>query len=1120
MGNKHVRKVHDKLVEAFDKKVALARYLPFTALSEHELATHLEKIIKKKLTEDDWSNLEKAMNLNITPQESKGELEQRSKKTEETRLYSLLVSGHEGQAETIAAFQGVQLEDTLAPKLSWVQSFSRRKVMELVVAVLVLAAKAEDESGNFYQRASQCLAEGPEELAQGSGVSIALCLSALLMDPKKLAKDESTSLRMLKMFGEMPSLALHGWSRQNFVIDRSIGYVKDCLLEQLKSAESQKSLSNGIKTLCHIGLVRGSVGDLLMGVRLMKEDMDLGEVLRKVLELDRIGSSGISLESSEQNYKIPFEQIYVSDKNLWLTDKDAKISSATDGNYVYFYNPKHGLMLLGAGNETIKGKLYKAKGLIENKTQLQLLCLKKKLYCHFDNKLFKLNADTMQTKQSKKTDLVKGLSEYKLAASDDRLVIYKEEKQTEEEVKAEITIHDFSSNSPATKITVAHSIKGIQELTLYKNLLILTSKGRYEVIDLLKRRKLCGGESKILSQSTLSCNPLVRQLFAVYATTNDEGLVFEEFGLPTQEEGNLLLDAKVEEVRAGIDKNENKDMTKSEVEFLLGMTRRKAEEVKSDAASGAENLLALLAHRAKAAELYMENMKGSKEIIKAYKCPVATHLTAECLETLFNLLEEQYKKFTVSDKPLVELEKLWYVIIILNSHFIALRTCDVALEDLVGSESADAFKQLVKDIMVPLMQENLAEKRHVENQDLIKQVKEYATHCLNNSKSEYKAGIEDIFKQLHKFNENKLAKDKLNQVINWLKVSDNCELLASKLFSQDKDALAFLNEYFETEVKHFTDSVQAFIKSEDIKDQGVHKELLKPLSAVIEKLFINKQCMKGNKMVVTVLPEMLHPYLKRVVLEVKESYGQYKEYLGKNLKELKEGNNLGPKYASYWKFIDKLLNQEMIMFSCFTYLTAAVMGSSMIPDELITLAKLLVKSTNPLKELVNILAQEKMNKDFFLHELEETFENEEKPIKSSISTSKEYTFPEATGIRIHTVESIEIPLPEDNSIKILIPLKEGPEVTISRSNPSCKLSVKSSQITISATVNYVYSEKNLPYNGFALKVAPKVSLPATIVRLRTKNPKRNIKEDTVADMLRGERGAETLRKPERGRDAV
>eukprot|EP00826_Nyctotherus_ovalis_P030404 TRINITY_DN24280_c0_g1_i1.p1 TRINITY_DN24280_c0_g1~~TRINITY_DN24280_c0_g1_i1.p1 ORF type:complete len:140 (-),score=30.04 TRINITY_DN24280_c0_g1_i1:40-459(-) len=126
------------------------------------------------------------------------------------------------------------------------------------------------------------------------------------------AKDDGTSLRMLKMFGEMPSLVFYGWSKQNFVIDRSIDYVKECLLEQLKSAESQKGLANGIKILCYIGLVRGSVGDLLTGVRLMKEDIDLGEVLRKVLELDRIGSNGINLESSEQNYKIPVSYTHLT----------------------------------------------------------------------------------------------------------------------------------------------------------------------------------------------------------------------------------------------------------------------------------------------------------------------------------------------------------------------------------------------------------------------------------------------------------------------------------------------------------------------------------------------------------------------------------------------------------------------------------------------------------------------------------------------------------------------------------------------------------------------------------------------------------------------------------------
>jgi hypothetical protein len=149
------------------------------------------------------------------------------------------------------------------------------------------------------------------------------------------------------------------------------------------------------------------------------------------------------------------------------------------------------------------------------------------------------------------------------------------------------------------------------------------------------------------------------------------------------------------------------------------------------------------------------------------------------------------------------------------------------------------------------------------------------------------------------------------------------------------------------------------------------------------------------------------------------------------------------------------------------------MGLSLSADKLVTLAKSLVKSTKPLKELLSVLVKEKSDRRFFLRELEETFENVQVPIESAISTSKEYNFPESTSIQVYTTESIEIPPPEENAIKVST--KKGEEVVvINREKTDCKISVKSTSINISASIQYVHSKKNLPYKGYSIKIIPRV----------------------------------------------
>jgi hypothetical protein len=124
-------------------------------------------------------------------------------------------------------------------------------------------------------------------------------------------------------------------------------------------------------------------------------------------------------------YKVPFEEIYM-EKAEWISDRSAVVSSATDGEYVYFYSPTYGLQMLGAGKGKVKGKIYASKGTIEAKGKLQLLYLRKKLYCYTDSKLFKVDPTTLALKESKKMSRLGISPPTKLSGSGNQIVTYYE----------------------------------------------------------------------------------------------------------------------------------------------------------------------------------------------------------------------------------------------------------------------------------------------------------------------------------------------------------------------------------------------------------------------------------------------------------------------------------------------------------------------------------------------------------------------------------------------------------------------------------------------------------------------------------------------------------------------
>ena len=135
-----------------------------------------------------------------------------------------------------------------------------------------------------------------------------------------------------------------------------------------------------------------------------------------------------------------------------------------------------------------------------------------------------------------------------------------------------------------------------------------------------------------------------------------------------------------------------------------------------------------------------------------------------------------------------------------------------------------------------------------------------------------------------------------------------------------------------------------------------------------------------------------------------------------------------------------------------------------------------MKSTDELKDLLAGLAMEK-EKDkagFLLANLEETFESG--AITTSSSCDKEFNFPEASAVHVYTVKDIDIPLPATNGITVTELPKNKSLVTINKAGPKYDGILKVSHIRLSAKIDYVANENDLPYKGYTIKVMPKVGV--------------------------------------------
>ena len=133
---------------------------------------------------------------------------------------------------------------------------------------------------------------------------------------------------------------------------------------------------------------------------------------------------------------------------------------------------------------------------------------------------------------------------------------------------------------------------------------------------------------------------------------------------------------------------------------------------------------------------------------------------------------------------------------------------------------------------------------------------------------------------------------------------------------------------------------------------------------------------------------------------------------------------------------------------------------------------------NQLKEFFIEISCEKTNgtHPFPLLLLDEIFENTEQPIAGQIVLSKEFNFPEASGMHISTIWDSDIPPPVTNTINIY-ELPNNKSITkINRDTPSFDKIIKGTHIKVSVNIETIPKGRELSYKGYKLRIRPKVFL--------------------------------------------
>lgn len=872
MGNKQSKGLYDAIEKTSNPDLAPTFELSMGTLSQTAILEHWNKsIIAKILKSTEIQDFEKNSFLNLPLNQTAEEYEGKKKKYKEFLYKSLLVAGHEQQHHAGSIVQ--TLEEAPTIKISSSYSYTHSNVSTFICSLLLmrqasqrrsLSAPFETRLANYLLK-DKAIAPDPDI----SGVSASLKLTSFLLDPKRILAEPQLLSQALRVFRDIPPLSLYGWTREALILDRAIDQIKACLKFFIEdSSNTNKDLiPNAILALCHVGLSRGSLEDILLAVHFAEKkspvfsSASLQEIIERLINLpeDLHFSQGelVDLDTNGIREKIPFEKLYIQSTPDASKEPNTGLSSATDGNFVYLYTKKYGIQTLSCGKGKMKGQLLSTVPPAETVGELKLVCMNKRLYGFSNNRLFQIDPKTGEMKEIEIPSVLSFSRGFVVTNTKDKLVFYVATKEPVEKdtCTADILFYDHDLKAITTKYQIEHNIIDAHHIIVNDDIILLVGCKKYEVYDLKKSAQVYTGESSLLKVSTICLDPTTKEFNMVYILEEKEGMQFARLKpMHLTQQTSSFEDENIKKLKESLqlDKKEKILKQKKQVAAFLGFYGYEAEEengkkVESENTTEKWNtIVSILASRARLCEglFTSANIEKPEEALQILKSPLGVHLTSNCIEIQIDLIEAYTEKAIANCSNMKSvISSLTSLLIILNAHISSLRVCEISFEECAGQNKSQSFIKRIQSKLILIKQtkwnieKELLSKFMQSNEKLLESI----TTLLLNDEEQAATRLKETMNEIISLKICEDFQSKLSCILKWISSNNAQEFIAQKFLEKDQRSIDLVGQFFCVEEVYLSRKIEEYFNgnSKSIVEtlQMSKDELGIAFRKILEKLF-------------------------------------------------------------------------------------------------------------------------------------------------------------------------------------------------------------------------------------------------------------------------------------------
>ena len=872
MGNKQSKGLYDAIEKTNNPDLAPTFELSMETLSQTAILDHWNKsIISKILKSSEIQDFEKNSFLNLPLNQTAEEYEGKKKKYKDFLYKSLLVAGHEQQLHVGSVVQ--TLEEAPTIKLSSSYSYTHSNVSTFICSLLLMrqAAQRRTLSAPFETRLAnyllkdKAIAPDPDI----SGVSASLKLTSFLLDPKRILAEPQLLSQALRVFRDIPPLSLYGWTREALILDRAIDQIKACLkffIEDSTNA-NKELIPNAILALCHVGLSRGSLEDILLAIYFAEKKTPtfsstaLHEIIERLIFLpeDLHFSQGelVDLDTNGIREKIPFEKLYIQSTPEASKESNSGLSSATDGNYVYLYTKKYGIQTISCGKGKMKGQLLNTVAPTENIGELKLVCLNKILYGFSNSRFFQIDPKSGEMKEIELPNVLSFSRGFVVTNSKDKIALYIATKGPIEKdtCSAEVFIYDNEQKTISMKYQIEHNIMDVHHIILNDDIILLVGCKKYEVFDLKNSSQLFTGDSSLLKVSTICLDPITKEFNMIYLLEEKDGLQFARLKpMHLTQQTSSFEDENIKKLKESLqlDKNAKILKQKKQVAAFLGFYGYGSEDenekkaVSENASEKWNTIVSILASRARLCEglFTSANIEKPEEALQILKSPLGVHLTSNCIEIQIDLIEAFTDKAIANcpDMSLV-ISSLTSLLIILNAHITSLRVCEISFEECAGQNKSQSFIKRIQSKLILIKQtkwnveKELLSKFLQSNEKLLESI----TTLLLNDEEQAASRLKETMNEIISLHFREDLQTKMGCILQWISSNNAQEFIAQKFLEKDSKCIALVGQFFSVEEVYLSSKIEDYFngKSRSIVEtlQIAKDELGIAFRKILEKLF-------------------------------------------------------------------------------------------------------------------------------------------------------------------------------------------------------------------------------------------------------------------------------------------